>query len=60
MHLRETCQVAGAARARRLWLTHFSPAVPDPLAHAAEAAALCPAAEIGQDGMTATLTFRDE
>jgi ribonuclease Z len=60
MHLSETCQVAAAARARRLWLTHFSPAVPDPLAHAAEAAELCPIAEIGRDGMTATLSFRDD
>jgi ribonuclease Z len=60
MHLRETCQIAAAAGARRLWLTHFSPAVPDPSVHAAEAASLCPIAEIGRDGMTASLTFRDE
>jgi ribonuclease Z len=60
MHLRETCQIAAAAGARRLWLTHFSPAIPDPFAHAAEAAALCPSAEIGRDGMTTTLSFRDD
>jgi ribonuclease Z len=60
MHLSETCQIAAAGQVRRLWLTHFSPAVPDPAAHADEAVALCPIAEIGRDGMTTTLAFRDE
>jgi ribonuclease Z len=59
MHLVETCQLATEAGARRLWLTHFSQAVPDPTALAAQVRALCPLAEIGQDGMTATLRFRD-
>lgn len=60
MHLRETCQIAAAGRVHRLWLTHFSPAVPDPGAHAEEARALCPRAEIGRDGLTTTLAFRDD
>ena len=57
MHLTQTCRIASDAGARRLWLTHFSPAVADPLAYADTARALCPVAEIGRDGMTATLSF---
>jgi ribonuclease Z len=60
LHLSETCRIAAEAGARRLWLTHFSQAVPDPLALADQVSALCPLAEIGRDGMTATLRFPDE
>ena len=60
MHLAETCRIAAEAGARRLWLTHFSQAVPDPTALEEQVRRLCPLAEIGRDGMTTTLRFRDD
>lgn len=60
MHLTQSCRLATRAAVRRLWLTHFSPAVADPPAFQDAARALCPAAEIGRDGLTATLTFPDD
>lgn len=59
LHLTETCQLARDAGARRLWLTHFSQAVPDASAVAEQVRALCPLAEVGGDGMTATLRYRE-
>jgi ribonuclease Z len=60
LHLAETCRIAREAGARRLWLTHFSQAVPDPAALEEQVRELCPLAEVGRDGMTATLRFRDD
>jgi ribonuclease Z len=60
LHLVESCQLARAAGARRLWLTHFSQAIPDVSALAEQVAELCPLAEVGVDGMTTTLRYRDE
>ena len=59
MHLTDACRIAAESGARRMWLTHFSQAVPDPASYADAARALCPVAEIGHDGMTTTLRFRD-
>jgi ribonuclease Z len=60
LHLVETCRIAAEAGARRLWLTHFSQAVPDSSAVAELVHELCPVAEIGRDGMTTVLRFQDE
>src|SRR5262249_914031 len=60
LHLSETCRIAADAQAGRLWLTHFSQAVPDPFALADQVHALCPLAELGRDGMTTVLRFRDD
>ena len=60
MHLTESCALATEAGARRLWLTHFSQAVPDAGALAEQVRAACPIAEVGRDGMVATLRFRDD
>lgn len=46
--------------ARRLWLTHFGPAVADPAAHLDRARAIFPQTDAGFDGMTETLSFADE
>lgn len=56
-------EAATAARdggARRLWLTHFSPALSDPAAYLDRATAIFPATTVGRDGLTATLTFEDD
>jgi len=60
MHLTQTCRIAAEAGVGRLWLTHFSPAVADPLAYADAARGCFQGAEIGRDGMTTTLSFRDD
>lgn len=60
MHVSETCDLARAADARHLWLTHISPAVPDPLEHADYVASLFPSVEIGYDGLMMSLRFAEE
>lgn len=55
----ETATLAAAARARRLWLTHFSPAVPNPDYFRREAEAIFPGVAIGREHLTTTLAFAD-
>lgn len=59
MMIGEAAQLAASARARRLWLTHFSPAMPEPEAFMESARAIFPAAEAGTDGLSARLRFED-
>jgi ribonuclease Z len=59
LHLSEACQIARVARAKRLWLTHFSQAVPDASSLVDEVRAACPLAEVGRDGMTTSLRWPD-
>ena len=59
MLMEEAAALAARAGARRLWLTHFSPAMPEPEAWFDRACALFPGAEIGRDGMTVDLPFVD-
>ncbi len=56
-HLTDACRIASAAGVRRLWLTHFSQSIVDPLSYQDTARALCAVAEIGRDGLTTTLSF---
>jgi ribonuclease Z len=60
MTFREAATLARQARADRLWLTHFSPALADPAACAPLVAGVFPAATIGHDGLTASLRFPRE
>lgn len=53
----EAAGLARAAGARALWLTHFSPALPDPDAFLGEATAVFPATTVGYSGLTGTLSF---
>jgi ribonuclease Z len=59
MTFREAATLARAARARELWITHFSPALEDPSAFAANATSVFPQAEVGRDGLTTELPFRE-
>lgn len=54
---REAATLARDASAGQLWITHFSPAVDDPLAYAGIAREVFPGAVIGHDGMTSSLAF---
>jgi ribonuclease Z len=60
MTFREAATLARDAAARRLWITHFSPAVEDPSAFAGNASEVFPPAVIGHDGLMTTFSFRDD
>jgi ribonuclease Z len=59
MTFAEAATLGAAARARRLWLTHFSPALPNPGYFRREAEAIFPAVVLGQEHLAATLAFAD-
>ena len=53
----KAARLAKDAACRRLWLTHFSPALPDPTVCFDEARAVFPDAVLGTDGLTETIRF---
>ncbi len=57
MMMREAAQLAEDAHVRRAWLTHFSPAMPDPETWLPDAQALCPVIELGEEGKQLDLQF---
>jgi ribonuclease Z len=59
MTFREAATFAKEANARRLWITHFSPALEDPDAFVANAMEEFPKALIGRDGLSIALPFSD-
>jgi ribonuclease Z len=58
MTLREAATLAGQANVKNLWLTHFGAGMMDPMSYRSFAQELFPPAEIGESGLTASLTFR--
>jgi ribonuclease Z len=56
----EAAELAKKAGARELWLTHYSPALPDPYNYLEFATKIFPATKTGKDRMTKTLKFADE
>src|SRR5262245_1062857 len=59
MLFEEAAAIARAGGVDRLWLTHFSPALTDPLAHLAAAQAVFPNTYVGVSGLTTTLRYPD-
>lgn len=59
MTFQEAAQVARTAKVQELWLTHFSPALPDPYNYLDHATAIFPNTKAGKDRMTKTLKFDD-
>lgn len=55
----EAAILARDGGARRLWLTHFGPALTDPCAFLDRATAIFPPTTVGHDGMTETLRFAE-
>ena len=55
----EAAAVGAAARAKRLWLTHFSPAVPNPDYFRRHAEAAYPGVVVGREHLSDTLSFVD-
>jgi ribonuclease Z len=60
MTFQEAAEIAKKANAKELWLTHYSPAMPDPYNYVAHATAIFPKSVIGKDRMTKTLRFTEE
>jgi ribonuclease Z len=59
MTFQEAAEMARGAGAKELWLTHFSPALPDPYNYLENATAIFANTKVGKDRMTTTLTFTD-
>jgi ribonuclease Z len=57
MTFREAATLARAAAARKLVLTHFSPALVDPIAYIDNARAVFPETVVGHDGFTLSLSY---
>ena len=60
MTFREAAVLAQHSAARRLWISHFSPALEEPRAFATNATSVFPPTTVGYDGLTIDLPFRDE
>ena len=57
MTFREAAEIAKAAGVKELWLTHFSPAMPDPYNYIKSATDIFPNSIVGKDRMSKTLKF---
>lgn len=59
MVIDEAADLARRAKVKRLWLTHFSAAIPDPSVYLDRARAIFPATELGHERKTISLRFED-
>lgn len=57
MTFREAATLARRSNARSLWLTHFSPGMPNPDDFLSEATSVFPATRLGYSGLTESLAF---
>ena len=53
----EAVALAKAAQVKALWLTHFSPSMPNPEEYESALIEAFPAAKVGVDGMSCTLRY---
>ena len=60
MLMTEAAELARQANPRRFWLTHFSPAMPDPENWLSQAKAIFPRTELGWDGRQEDLAYTNE
>ena len=60
MTFAEAATIAKEAKVKELWLTHFSPALPDPFNYLHEATRIFPNTITGRDRMAKTLIFEEE
>ena len=59
MMMQEAAAIAAKTGAKELWLTHYSPATPDPELFAEELTAIFHNTVVAKDGITKTLQFQD-
>ena len=57
MSFMEAAEIAKNARVKEMWLTHFSPAMPDPKSYLQNAVDIFPESKVGKDRLTKTLKF---
>jgi len=57
MTFQEAAEIARAANVKEMWLTHFSPAMPDPYNYLENATDIFANTKVGKDRMTKTLVF---
>ena len=55
----EAADLARRAKVKELWLTHYSPAMPDPYNYIENATKIFPSTKIGKDRMTTVLKFSE-
>lgn len=60
MTIPDAARLGREANCEELWLTHFSPAMPNPHEYATEAVRVFENTVIASDGQTKTIRFRDE
>ena len=60
MMMQEATQIACSANAKQLWLTHFSPANPQPEVFRDSLTEIFPNTVIGTDGLFTQLRFSDD
>ena len=60
MTFSEAAKIARDANVSELWLTHFSPSMPDPQNYLKNATEIFSNTKTGKDRMTTTLQFKDE
>ncbi|MCL1864175.1 MAG: ribonuclease Z [Defluviitaleaceae bacterium] len=60
MIFREAAELAKKANVRELWLTHYSPSLPDPYNYLENATRIFSATKTGKDRMTKTLKFEEK
>ena len=60
MTMADAARLAKEAECEELWLTHYSPSLPDPSVCFDEAKAIFPASVQSYDGITKTIRFADE
>ena len=60
MTFMEAAKIAKAAQAKELWLTHFSPAMPDPYNYLHNATNIFTNTRVGKDRMYKTIKYEDQ
>ena len=59
MTFKEAAGLAVKAQPKEMWLTHFSPSMPNPALFAGEPKAICGNVILGEDGISKTVRFAD-
>lgn len=59
MTFSEAAQLAKQASVRSMWLTHYSPSLPEPTEYLADAQTIFAATQCGYDGLRTTLRFEE-
>ena len=59
MTMTDAAKIALEAKPKKMWLTHFSPSLPDPFNYIDDVKQIFPNSECGYDGIKSTIMFED-